>query len=363
MAAITNINLGSAPDDGNGSDGRTGGQIINDNFAALNTEVIANTAHAAGTKLNEHGNVADASLTIGTGAAGIDYTLTFDGENSDGVITWKEDEDGFLITDHVALGADGVVDPVSVLYIEETLTPGGINTTEACLKFLAKYSDASGVVTTGIGMQATARADAPPSGGTGRVAGVRAIATQNSNTALNTLNAIESSLTSVAGTTGVPSVANGQSISSSFTGAKPTASRGIFVNNMGASGVTTAASMWCTKTSGATNNYGIVLANDDGGSDLVLGASQDAKIYFDGTDFVIDPDVVGSGACRVDGDFEHNGTNLGFYGTAGVAQSAAYTPTNVTTDRAYDANSTTLDEVADVLGTLIADLQAMGLIG
>jgi hypothetical protein len=37
--------------------------------------------------------------------------------------------------------------------------------------------------------------------------------------------------------------------------------------------------------------------------------------------------------------------------------------TNVTTDRAYDANATTLDEVADVLGTLIADLKSAGLIG
>lgn len=39
-----------------------------------------------------------------------------------------------------------------------------------------------------------------------------------------------------------------------------------------------------------------------------------------------------------------------------------YTPTNVTTDRAYDANATTVDELADVLGTLILDLQTEGLI-
>jgi parallel beta helix pectate lyase-like protein len=44
-------------------------------------------------------------------------------------------------------------------------------------------------------------------------------------------------------------------------------------------------------------------------------------------------------------------------------QSAAYTPTNVTTDRAYDANATTVDELADVLGTLIADLQAAHILG
>ena len=37
--------------------------------------------------------------------------------------------------------------------------------------------------------------------------------------------------------------------------------------------------------------------------------------------------------------------------------------TNVTDDRTYDADSTTLAELADVLGTLINDLRARGLIG
>ncbi len=61
-------------------------------------------------------------------------------------------------------------------------------------------------------------------------------------------------------------------------------------------------------------------------------------------------------------DFEHTGTLLGFYGTAPIAQTAAYTITNVTPDRAYDANATTVAELADVLGTLIADLTAYGLL-
>jgi hypothetical protein len=34
-------------------------------------------------------------MTIGAGAAGVDYTLTFNGETSDGVLTWMEDEDYF----------------------------------------------------------------------------------------------------------------------------------------------------------------------------------------------------------------------------------------------------------------------------
>ena len=54
---------------------------------------------------------------------------------------------------------------------------------------------------------------------------------------------------------------------------------------------------------------------------------------------------------------------LGFWGKTPVIRPSAYTPTNVTTDRAYDANATTIDELADVLGTLIADLQSIGLVG
>lgn len=75
------------------------------------------------------------------------------------------------------------------------------------------------------------------------------------------------------------------------------------------------------------------------------------------------------GALQVVGDLEldaalnHDGTTVGFYGVTPVVRSSAYTPTNVTTDRSYDANSTTIDELADVLGTLIADLQLTGIIG
>ena len=54
---------------------------------------------------------------------------------------------------------------------------------------------------------------------------------------------------------------------------------------------------------------------------------------------------------------------IGFLGATPVVRSSAFTPTNVTTDRSYDANATSVDELADVLGTLIADLQATGLIG
>lgn len=49
---------------------------------------------------------------------------------------------------------------------------------------------------------------------------------------------------------------------------------------------------------------------------------------------------------------------------AGIAPpTGTYLVTNVVTDRAYDANATTINELADVLGTLIADLQTRGILG
>ena len=45
-----------------------------------------------------------------------------------------------------------------------------------------------------------------------------------------------------------------------------------------------------------------------------------------------------------------------------TAATTTYTPTNVSTDRAFDADATTVEELADVVGTLIADLKTKGII-
>ena len=43
-------------------------------------------------------------IILGQGATGIDYTLTFNGETNDGVITWMEDEAAFLLNNSVGIG-------------------------------------------------------------------------------------------------------------------------------------------------------------------------------------------------------------------------------------------------------------------
>jgi hypothetical protein len=67
------------------------------------------------------------SFKIGSGVADTDYTLTFDGENSDGVITWLEDEGQFQFSDRIKTNG-GVIgkittptDNYNVLVSDETI--------------------------------------------------------------------------------------------------------------------------------------------------------------------------------------------------------------------------------------------------
>lgn len=58
-----------------------------------------------------------------------------------------------------------------------------------------------------------------------------------------------------------------------------------------------------------------------------------------------------------------NATGVGFNGSAATGKSSAYTVTNSTPDRTYDANATTLNELAQVVAALISDLKLVGLLG
>lgn len=71
-----------------------------------------------------------------------------------------------------------------------------------------------------------------------------------------------------------------------------------------------------------------------------------------------------AGKAEINGELDHNGATLGFYGVTPVTRRTGYTTfTNLTTDRTCDANATSVAELADILGTLIEDLKATGIIG
>jgi hypothetical protein len=130
------------------------------------------------------------------------------------------------------------------------------------------------------------------------------------------------------------------------------------------------------QTSGVINQ-GLAMHGDGLGSDILFGAGYDANVYYDGSDLVIDPDLVGTGRVligatgdddllvndiEIDGDLNHDGANAGFRGTAPVAAPAGWAVTNHTSDRTYDCNATTVNELADVVGQIVLDLINQGLL-
>ena len=78
------------------------------NFSAGTKDVFCTLPASKIANLDANNN-----LTIGSGSAGVDYTLTFDGADSDGVITWMEDED------HLKFSDDVVIDSTKRLYLND----------------------------------------------------------------------------------------------------------------------------------------------------------------------------------------------------------------------------------------------------
>ena len=86
---------------------------INDEFDQLLAAFVAASGHSHDGTAAEGGPVTKllgTSLTLGDGTAGTDITVTFDGETSDGVLYWMEDEDHFKFADDI------VVDSSKKLY-------------------------------------------------------------------------------------------------------------------------------------------------------------------------------------------------------------------------------------------------------
>ena len=89
---------------------------FNDEFDQILAAFAVTTGHSHDGTAAEGGPVTKllgTSLTIGDGTAGTDITLTFDGETSDGVMYWMEDEDHFKFADDI------VVDSTKRLYFND----------------------------------------------------------------------------------------------------------------------------------------------------------------------------------------------------------------------------------------------------
>lgn len=99
-------------------------------------------------------------------------------------------------------------------------------------------------------------------------------------------------------------------------------------------------------------NYGIYI-EDQAGVGTVnysIYSAGSGKVYF-------------GGEVEIDGALNHDGSTIGLNGAVPVVRSTGWAVTNVTSDKVFDANATTLDEISDVLGTLIDYLKLRGDLG
>ena len=79
---------------------------FNDEFDQILAAFAVSTGHTQDGTAAEGGPITKLlgnTLTFGAGTAGTDITLTFDGETSDGVMYWMEDEDHFKFADDVVI--------------------------------------------------------------------------------------------------------------------------------------------------------------------------------------------------------------------------------------------------------------------
>ncbi len=115
----------------------------------------------------------------------------------------------------------------------------------------------------------------------------------------------------------------------------------------------------------AADTADLVVLQLSSANELVLGATSQAMN-------VVIPTLGGLRFATADINFATSGGTkigtttsqlFGFWGATPTTRPSTYTASNVTADRTFDANVTTIDELADVLGTLITDLKTVGLIG
>ncbi len=111
---------------------------FNNEFNQLLAFAAASTGHTHDGTAAEGGPVTKllgTAITIGNGASGTDIAVTFDGETSDGVLTWMEDEDQFKFSDDIMIVDDeqlifGTDSNVAISYDETTTDSLKIAATE-----------------------------------------------------------------------------------------------------------------------------------------------------------------------------------------------------------------------------------------
>lgn len=184
-----------------------------------------------------------------------------------------------------------------------------------------------------------------------------------------------------------------------YTGTISTTIAGLRVENLrprityGTKPATTYGAYILTQSGGLTNNYGIQIDAPSGGSTVneaiwingntaasgvLFGSSKSARIWYDGTNLVVNPKLVGSGALSILGnisllDFNvvlgtTTGTKigtattqkLGFWNVTPIVQPSAFTQTYSTATKTHAAltSATLTDSTTGTADTTVADVGA-----
>ena len=121
----------------------------NDEFNQLLAAFASGTGHTHDGTTAEGGPITKllgTAITIGDGSSGADIAVTFDGETSDGVLTWMEDEDQFKFSDDIMIVDNeslifGTDSNVLITYDEATTDSLKISATEGAALAITLMAD------------------------------------------------------------------------------------------------------------------------------------------------------------------------------------------------------------------------------
>ena len=132
---------------------------------------------------------------------------------------------------------------------------------------------------------------------------------------------------------------------------------GLYINNpTGTLPITTQYGIYIADQNKATNNYSLYI-DGTGGARNGVWFTNDTVVYR-----TTASGLRTDGSMTIGRTLTHLGSTLGFFGVAATGRPGSYSVTNATADRTFDADATSISELADVVATLISDLKSLGLI-
>ena len=250
----------------------------------------------------------DGDIVLFDGTADKDFTLTFNGETNDGIITYMEDEDRFdvdndfkvsgdaTISQRMAVGATASIDTKVLLKVSETQT----TTAVSHFGYGMFINPTLAIEHGGSFLRGISAAPTMSGAGTdGTLQAIHALATYNNTTGGATVNAISAKISSGGSALAPLNPAVIIIESPTFSGTKPINYHGLHINNQGVSGITT--------------SYGLKI-EDQSLSGTFYSIKTGVGIVEFGDSLIVKDNLEVSGNLTVTGD-------IGIFGTQGFADS------------------------------------------